>query len=334
LGYDVYLRFFAQGVTEALGAPTLAGVKAQLGYGLAGGDPSIPAAYNWVDATYSVQEGNDDEFKGVIPASALATVGRVHYAARFTLDNGATWVYGGKNGIWDAATSPSSVLAVGTAPTDIALSATTLPETSQDNAPVATLTTTDADSGDQFTYSLVSGLGSTDNGDFNIDGDNLRATAGLDFETKSSYLVRIRSTDRAGLSFDKAFTISVTDVPEGSTSTFAGWAGSGTATNSETVGKYAIGGATSVSGSSEKPAIALDSNTLSLSAIVRTNDSKLTVVGEAGGSLTNWSTNGVSNTVAGSQVGVPEGHQRRVFSVDRTNSSTKLFLRLKATLLP
>jgi len=130
-------------------------------------------------------------------------------------------------------------------------------------------------------------------------------------------------------------TISATFVdatPAGAT--FTGWAGSGTATNSETVGKYAIGGATNISASSEKPVVAVDSNTLSLSAIVRTNDSKLTVVGEAGGSLTNWSTNGVSNTVAGSQVGVPEGHQRRVFSVDRTNSSTKLFLRLKATLLP
>ena len=334
LGYDVYLRFFAQGVTEASGAPTLAGVKAQLGYGLAGGDPSIPGAYNWVDATYNVQEGNDDEFKGVIPASALATLGRVHYAARFTLDNGATWVYGGKNGIWDAATSPSSVLAVGTAPTDIALSATTLPETSQVNAPVGTLTTTDADSGDQFTYSLVSGSGSTDNGLFNIDGVNLRATAGLDFETKSSYLVRIRSTDRAGLIFDKPFTISVTDVPEGSTSTFAGWAGSGTATNSETVGKYAIGGAPNISGASEQPVATMDSNTLSLSAIVRTNDGKLAVVGEAGGSLTNWSTNGVSVTASANTNGVPEGHQRQVFSVDRTNSPNRQFLRLKATLAP
>ena len=100
------------------------------------------------------------------------------------------------------------------------------------------------------------------------------------------------------------------------------------------MGKYGIGGATNISAASEKPVSAVDSNTLSLSAIVRTNDTNLTVVGEAGGSLTNWSTNGVSVTASTNTNGVPEGHQRRVFSVDRTNSPTKQFLRLKATLQP
>jgi hypothetical protein len=116
-------------------------------------------------------------------------------------------------------------------------------------------------------------------------------------------------------------------------STFAGWS-SGGATNSELVGKYGIGGATNLSAASEKPVSAVDSNTLSLSAIVRTNDTNLTVVGEAGGSLTNWSTNGVSVTASTNTNGVPEGHERRVFSVDRTNSPTRQFLRLKATLAP
>jgi hypothetical protein len=120
-------------------------------------------------------------------------------------------------------------------------------------------------------------------------------------------------------------------LPAGST--FAGWS-SGAATNSELVGRYAIGGATNSSAASERPVAGVDSNVLSLTAIVRTNDGKLSVVGEAGGSLTNWSTNGVSNAVAGSQAGVPDGCQRQVFSVDRTNSPSRQFLRLKATLAP
>jgi hypothetical protein len=120
-------------------------------------------------------------------------------------------------------------------------------------------------------------------------------------------------------------------APSGST--FAGWS-SGAATNSELVGKYGIGGATNISAASERPVAGVDSNVLSLTAIVRTNDGKLSVVGEAGGSLTNWSTNGVSNSVAGSQAGVPDGCQRQVFSVDRTNSPSRQFLRLKATLAP
>jgi hypothetical protein len=125
--------------------------------------------------------------------------------------------------------------------------------------------------------------------------------------------------------------ITVTDVAEGAT--FSGWSSNATVT-SELVGKYGIGGATNISAASEKPVSAVDSNTLSLSAIVRTNDTKLTVVGEAGGSLTNWSTNGVSMTPSANTSGVPDGHQRQVFSVERTNGPTRQFLRLKATLQP
>lgn len=329
--FEVYIKFFAQGVTEPAGAPTLAGVKAQLGYGLAGGDPAINGAYTWVDAIYNTQSGNDDEYLGKIPAEALVAVGKVHYAARFSLDNGVTWVYGGINNVWDAVNSPSAVLSVGTTPKDILLSSSVLAETTAPNVLVGGLSTTDDDAGDQFTYTLVTGLGSTDNTFFNISGANLRATTGLDYETKPTYSVRVRSTDKAGLSFEKAFTITVTDVAEGTT--FAGWAGGG-ATNSELVGKYAIGGATNSSAASEAPVSAVDSTTLSLSAIVRTNDTKLKVEGEAGGSLTNWSTNGVSMTPSSNTNGVPDGHQRQVFSVDRANSPNRQFLRLKATLQP
>ena len=34
----------------------------------------------------------------------------------------------------------------------------------------------------------------------------------LDYETKNTYSVRLRVTDQVGLSFDKAFSIAVTDV--------------------------------------------------------------------------------------------------------------------------
>jgi hypothetical protein len=460
------------------------------------------------------------------------------------------------------ATTPANVP---TAPTDILLSAASIAENNAVNADVGTLSTTDADAGDTFTYTLVSGTGDTDNASFTIVSSTLKAGVSFDFETKSSYSVRVRTADSANNTFDKVFTITVTDVNEapaapsnlsytpstisgtvgtpisnltptvtgtvtnwsvnptlpaglsinpssgvisgtptgvvwtsvtstitasnagGSTnttvtagpfvhflesalgdfsgatsaptafalgtssktllgsvtggsdsadyltftvpagyrldaitlrayqstdnvafiaidegatwtagqtvsamlgwshfggagdvgtdllakanvaggslaagtytiwvqqlgaatayglefelsalpagSTFAGWSG-GATTNSELVGKYGIGGATNISAASEKPVSAVDSNTLSLSAIVRTNDTNLTVVGEAGGSLTNWSTNGVSVTASTNTNGVPEGCQRRVFSVDRTNSPTRQFLRLKATLQP
>jgi autotransporter-associated beta strand protein len=102
-------------------------------------------------------------------------------------------------------------------PTDIALSAATIAENAGTNAVVGTLSTTDPESGNTFTYSLVSGAGSTDNATFNVAGNQLRATASLNFEAKNSYSVRVRSTDQGGLFTEKAFTITATNVNEAPT---------------------------------------------------------------------------------------------------------------------
>jgi parallel beta-helix repeat protein len=98
---------------------------------------------------------------------------------------------------------------------EISLSSTSIAENSGINAVVGTLSTADPDATNTFTYTLVSGSGDTDNAAFNIDGSSLRANNSFDFETKSSYSVRVRSTDQGGLWTEKAFTITVTDVIEG-----------------------------------------------------------------------------------------------------------------------
>jgi len=95
--------------------------------------------------------------------------------------------------------------------------------------------------------------------------------------------------------------------------------------------KYAVGGALSPTGSSENTVTVLDSNKLSLTAVVRTNDLSLSVVGEVGVDLGIWRTNGVSHTPSASQASVPEGCERRIYSVDRTNSPSRQFLRLRVT---
>ena len=107
-----------------------------------------------------------------------------------------------------------SVTNVNEAPTDIAISASTIAENSGANATVGTLVTTDVDAGNTFTYTLVAGTGDADNAAFNISGALLRATSSLDFEAKSSYTVRVRSTDQGGLVTEKSFIISVTNVNE------------------------------------------------------------------------------------------------------------------------
>ena len=106
---------------------------------------------------------------------------------------------------------------VNDAPTDIALSASTIAENNTIGDVIGTFSTTDPDTGNTFTYTIVSGTGDTDNASFTIDGESLKANAAFNFETKSSYTVRIRSTDQGSLYYEKAFTITVTNVNEAPT---------------------------------------------------------------------------------------------------------------------
>jgi len=123
---------------------------------------------------------------------------------------------GGNAGSSANASDPTTISVTGGngAPTDIGISASSVNENVAANSTVGTLSSTDPDAGDTFTYTLVAGTGSTDNAAFNISGSNLRISASPDFETKSSYSVRVRSTDAGGLSFEKAFTITVNNVNE------------------------------------------------------------------------------------------------------------------------
>jgi hypothetical protein len=77
---------------------------------------------------------------------------------------------------------------------------------------VGALDTVDADAGESFTYTLVSGTGSTDNASFTIDGNTLKTAASFNFEAKNSYSIRVRTADAGGLFTEKSFTIEVTDV--------------------------------------------------------------------------------------------------------------------------
>jgi len=63
-----------------------------------------------------------------------------------------------------------------------------------------------------FVYSLVCGQGSDDNSSFSIQNDRLISSESFDYETKSSYKIRIRSTDMSGRNKEKSFTISIGDI--------------------------------------------------------------------------------------------------------------------------
>lgn len=77
---------------------------------------------------------------------------------------------------------------------------------------IGTLTTTDANVNDSHSYELVAGAGATDNASFSISGDELRTNAVFDFETKSSYSVRVRTTDSSNSTYEEALTITINNI--------------------------------------------------------------------------------------------------------------------------
>ncbi|MDI1360041.1 MAG: DUF4347 domain-containing protein, partial [Methylobacter sp.] len=169
--------------------------------------------------TYTLASSTIDGFT----VSNLSRTNSTTYTAQFTVtENGAdiaaastiplslvlTDTAGNSNTAYTTAINQASDAINAHTPTDVALSNATVQITAGANAVVGSLSSTDGTTGDTFTYTLVSGTGSTNNASFNISGSNLRATtpSGL---SAGSYSVRVRSTDAGGNFFEKAFTVTV-----------------------------------------------------------------------------------------------------------------------------
>ncbi|KGA25466.1 hypothetical protein KS44_01380 [Pectobacterium brasiliense] len=105
-------------------------------------------------------------------------------------------------------TSSVSVVAVNDAPTDLALSNTTFGQSLGSNGIIGTLSATDVDS-TTFTYSLVSGVGSTDNALFTLSGSTLRAVNAATMAA-GTYSVRLQVSDGQA-TYEKVVTLTVAD---------------------------------------------------------------------------------------------------------------------------
>lgn len=100
------------------------------------------------------------------------------------------------------------------APSAILASASSINRDAPSRSAVASLSTLDEDSGDRHSYSLVSGPGSDDNGNFTILGDKLRLASVLPSNPKQRYSVRVRSTDSAGASVEQVLELNSNEQPE------------------------------------------------------------------------------------------------------------------------
>ncbi len=103
------------------------------------------------------------------------------------------------------------------APTDLALTSSGVAEDATAGQVVGTLSATDADSGETFSYALVDGSGNpvTDS-NFEIVGNEIRVRTGanLDAEASASHDLIVQVTDSAGFTFQKSVTVTVNDVDE------------------------------------------------------------------------------------------------------------------------
>jgi Domain of unknown function (DUF4114)/FG-GAP repeat len=99
-------------------------------------------------------------------------------------------------------------------PTGLELNNNSIDENVNANSIIGSLSTTDSNKKDTFTYSLVAGEGDTDNNAFTIDGDKLTINNSPDYEAKNSYSLLVRTTDNSGLNYDKQFTITINNLDE------------------------------------------------------------------------------------------------------------------------
>ncbi|HWM17300.1 MAG TPA: cadherin domain-containing protein, partial [Microbacterium sp.] len=141
--------------------------------------------------------------------------------------------------------SETTLVAANHAPGDVALSNASVAENQPAGTTVGTLSATDPDRAESFTFALVSGAGDADNAAFQVDGATLETNVVFDAETTllntaasgltlagsgyhfapsvfavqgtGSYSVRVRVTDAVGATREESFTITVTDANDAPT---------------------------------------------------------------------------------------------------------------------
>ncbi|MBF9231854.1 cadherin domain-containing protein [Microvirga sp. BT350] len=95
-------------------------------------------------------------------------------------------------------------------PTQLSLSHSTVREAEKTGTVVGDLSAVDPNSGDAFTYAILDDAG----GRFGIKDNKLVVADGLklDYEQAKSHTIKVQVKDKAGATFEKTFTINVTDV--------------------------------------------------------------------------------------------------------------------------
>ncbi len=163
--------------------------------------------------TYAIDAGNTNGAFAIDPVTGQITV--LNPAA---LDFETTPQYLLAVSVTDSVGAPQSATitidlnGLNETPTSLNLSSASVNENSLLGTPVGQLSSTDVDTGDTATYSLVDDAG----GLFVVDSlsGQITVNGSLDFETASNHTIIARVTDSGGLTLDRRFMISLVDLNE------------------------------------------------------------------------------------------------------------------------
>jgi glucose/arabinose dehydrogenase len=96
-------------------------------------------------------------------------------------------------------------------PREVFAAATSVRENSLPGTLVGILGTRGWSYGATFTYQLVPGAGGADNASFAIEGDRLKTVGRFNFEARSSYSIRVRSTEATGIVSEQPLILTIVD---------------------------------------------------------------------------------------------------------------------------
>jgi len=145
--------------------------------------------------SFAVGDGDTDNEYFILIGDTLKTNAVFDFETQSTYNIRIRTTDNGTDNLWFEKTFVITINNANDAPIDISLSTNEVEENMDIGTEIGLLSTTDVDTGDEFTYTLVSGTGDNDNTKFNIENNILLTNEVLDFEDQSSYNIRIRTTD-------------------------------------------------------------------------------------------------------------------------------------------
>lgn len=113
--YTVYSQIHQPGVTDVYANGQAPGIKVWIGICSSNTNPATGNTWNWKDATFNRQVGDNDEYMAAIAGHLLP--GTYYFAARFQLAETSPFYYAGidsngNSGFWNASTYKNGVLTV------------------------------------------------------------------------------------------------------------------------------------------------------------------------------------------------------------------------------